>query len=167
MDKVPKRYLPKHLTRKDKKKYSSELRKSKKAYKKGKYITRKRVKSFKSKPSSHITRAQKIYRISKITASPMLARKTGCSRKTLKKLVQKGQGAYYSSGSRPNQTAHSWGRARLASAITGGKAAAVDYNILVEGCKATSKALKLAKQSRKKHKYGTRRVPKTKMIGGS
>lgn len=166
MDKVPKRYLPKHLTRKDKKKYSAELRKSRKAYKKGKYITRKKVKSFKSKSSSHITRAQNIYRTSKITASPTLARKTGCSTKTLKKIVQKGQGAYYSSGSRPNQTAYSWGRARLASAITGGKAAAVDYNILLEGCKSSSKALKLAKQSRKKHKYGTRRVPKTKMIGG-
>lgn len=167
MTNVPIRYLPKRLTRKDRKQYSSALRKSRKAYKKGKYITRKKVKSFKSKPSSHVTRAQKIYGIDKITASPTLAKKTGCSIKTLKKIVQKGQGAYYSSGSRPNQTAHSWGRARLASAITGGKAAAVDFNILTEGCKDTSKALKLAKQARKKHKYGTRRVPKTKMTGGT
>ena len=41
--------------------------------------------------------------------------------------MKKGQGAYYSSGSRPNQSAHSWGYARLASAITGGKSAAVDF----------------------------------------
>ena len=46
-------------------------------------------------------------------------------------IVKKGQGAYYSSGSRPNQTGHSWGRARLASSITGGKASAVDYKILL------------------------------------
>ena len=53
-------------------------------------------------------------------------KKTGCSIEALKKIVNKGEGAYYSSGSRPNQTSHSWGYARLASAITGGKAAAVD-----------------------------------------
>ena len=69
-------------------------------------------------------------------------------------------GAYYSSGSRPNQTPHSWGIARLASSISGGKAAAVDYNILAEGCKSGSKALKLAKKSRIKNGYGTRKVPK-------
>ena len=35
-------------------------------------------------------------------------------------------GINISSGSRPNQNAQSWGLARLASAITAGKAAAVD-----------------------------------------
>ena len=85
---------------------------------------------------------------------------TGCSRKALSKIINKGQGAYFSSGSRPNQTAQSWGIARLASAITSGKAAAVDYTILEKGCKPGSKALKLAKIARKKHGHGTRRVPK-------
>ena len=166
MTNVPIKYLPKKLTKKDRKKYSRELKKSRKAYKKGKYVTRKRVKSFKSKKSNHILNAEKIYGIDKIVASPALARKTGCSVKSLKKIVKKGQGAYYSSGSRPNQTGHSWGRARLASAITGGKAAAVDFKILEEGCKPNSTALRLAKKARKKHKFGTRRVPKTKMKGG-
>jgi len=166
MTNVPIKYLPKNLTKKDKKKYSRELRKSRKAYKNKKYVTRKKVKSFKSKKSNHVLNAQRIYGIDKITASSSLARKTGCSVKTLKKIVKKGQGAYYSSGSRPNQTGHSWGRARLASAITGGKSAAVDYKILEEGCKPNSKALRLAKKARKKHKFGTRRVPKTKMSGG-
>ena len=72
-------------------------------------------------------------------------------------------GAYYSSGSRPNQTPHSWGIARLASSITGGKAASVDYNILEQGCNNNSKALKLAKKSRIKNNYGTRKVPKRKL----
>ena len=164
---VPIKYLPKRLTKKDKKKYSRELRKSQKAYKKGKYLTRKRVKSYKHKPSKHVLAAQKIYDTDKISANSSLAKKTGCSVNALAKIVKKGQGAYVSSGSRPNQTGHSWGRARLASAITGGKAAAVDYNILEKGCKPMSKALTLAKKARKKHGYGTRRVPKTKMLGGN
>ena len=49
--------------------------------------------------------------------------------KALKHITKKGRGAYYSSGSRPNQTAQSWARARLASALTGGNASAVDYYI--------------------------------------
>lgn len=163
---VPIRYLPKRLTKKDKKKYSRELLKSQRAYKKGKYVTRKRVKSYKHKPSKHVLAAQKIYDTDKISASPSLAKKTGCSVNALAKIVKKGQGAYFSSGSRPNQTGHSWGRARLASAITGGKAAAVDYQILERGCKPKSKALRLAKQARKKHGHGTRKVPKTKLLGG-
>ena len=167
MSKVPVKYLPKSLTRKDKRKYSRELRKSRRAYKKGKYVTRKKVKSFKKKESQHVINAKRIYNVKSVSASPELAKKTGCSVGALRKIVKKGQGAYYSSGSRPNQTGHSWGRARLASAITSGKAAAVDYNILENVCKKNSKALRLAKKARRKHGYGTRRVPKIKMKGGS
>ena len=88
--------------------------------------------SFKSKTSDHILKARKIYKLDKITPSKELAKKTGCSIASLQKMVKKGQGAYYSSGSRPNQTATSWGIARMASDITAGKAA-VDFNILDEG----------------------------------
>ena len=160
---VPIKYVPKRLTRKDKKKARRELKKSRKAYKKGKYYTRKKVKSFKSKKSNHIINAMKIYGVKSVSASPKLAKKSGCSVTGLKKLVSKGAGAYYSSGSRPNQTAISWGRARMASAITGGKAAAVDFKILEKYCKPTSKALKLAKRAKKKHGYGTRKVRKVKL----
>ena len=72
----------------------------------------------------------------------------------LKQIIRKGEGAYYSSGSRPNQTARSWGVARLASAITGGKASAVDFHIIDKGCSHTKKAFKLARRNLKKHKYG-------------
>lgn len=159
---VPRKYIPKRLTKKDKRKQSRELKKSRKAYKKGKYYTRKKVKSFKSKVSPHIVKARKMYKIKNISASSQLARKTGCSVSALRKIIKKGQGAYYSSGSRPNQTGHSWGRARLASSITGGKAAAVDYHILEKGCKKNSKALRLAKRVKSK---GARRVKKT-FLGG-
>lgn len=157
---VPLKYIPLRLTKKDKKKQKKELKKSRKLYKKGKYYTRKKIKSFKSKKSNHITNAEKIYNIKSLKINNELERKTGCSKKSLNKILKKGQGAYYSSGSRPNQTAHSWGYARLASSITSGKSAAVDFKILEEGCKNNSKALHLAKKAKKKYGYGTRKVPK-------
>jgi hypothetical protein len=140
------RYLPKQLTRKDRTTQLKELRKSTSWYKKGKYYTRKILSSFHSKPSKHIARAKKIYKINSIVPSRQLARATGCSKKALEQIVRKGEGAYYSSGSRPNQTAQSWAMARLASAITSGKSSVVDYSILKKGCRKTSKALKLAKK---------------------
>jgi len=160
---VPKRYIPKGLTKRDKKKQREMLKKSRKMYKKGKYLTRKKVKSFKSKKSNHITNAQKIYKIDKIYPGKELANKTGCSVNALKKIVKKGEGAYFSSGSRPNQTAQSWGYARLASAITGGKSAAVDYNILEKGCEMESEALRLAKKAKRKYGFGKRKTPQVKL----
>jgi hypothetical protein len=44
-------------------------------------------------------------------------------------ILAKGKGAYYSSGSRPNQTPSSWAYARLASVIMNGKARNVDKDI--------------------------------------
>ena len=160
---VPVKYLPKRLSKKDKAKQKKQLQKSRAAYKKGIYINRKPLKSFKNKKSQHLINAEKLYKVNKVVINNNLAKKTGCSIKALNKIVKKGIGAYYSSGSRPNQSAHSWGIARLASSISGGKAAAIDYNILVEGCNTNSKALKLAKKSRIKNGYGTRKVPKTKL----
>lgn len=157
------KYLPKSLTRKDRKKQSKQLTKSRILYKKGIYYPRKKLQSFKSKKSPHITKAKKIYGVNKIGATQELAKATGCSKGALEKIINKGAGAYYSSGSRPNQTANSWGIARLASSITGGKAAAVDYTILEKGCKTNSKALVLAKKSKKKYGKGTRKVPKVKV----
>ena len=160
---VPKRYVPKHLSKKDKKKQAKELKKSRRAYKRGKYYQRKKVKSFKRKESSHIKKAKKMYKVKSLKINKSLARKTGCKTRGLRKIVSKGKGAYYSSGSRPNQTAHSWGYARLGSSITGGKASAVDYNILKKYCSKKSKALKLASKMKGK---GTRRVKKVKIGGG-
>ena len=162
---VPKRYVPKQLSKKDKKKQARELKKSRKAYKKGKYHTRKKMKSFKSKVSPHIIKARKMYKIDKIKPTRKLAKATKCKLKGLKRMFKKGQGAYFSSGSRPNQTGHSWGYARMASAITGGKASAVDFKIIQENCSKKSRAYKLAKKAYKKYKKGRRRV-KQVTIGG-
>jgi len=159
---VPKTYIPTRLTKKDKKTIKKELKKSIRNYKKGKYITRKKVKSFKSKKSGHISNAERIYKINNLSVNAELVKKTKCSKKTLDTILKKGLGAYYSSGSRPNQTPHSWGYARLASAITGGKASGVDYKLLENGCAANSTALRLAKKTRKLRDR-TRRIHKVKL----
>jgi len=161
---VPIKYLPKHISKKDKKTIVKELKKSRKAYKKQSYYTRKHISSYKSKPSQHILNVKKLYNIDKLAINANLSHKTGCSINSLRKIVNKGQGAYYSSGSRPNQTSHSWGLARLASSISGGKASAIDYKILEHGCSKSSKALKLAKKAKLKYNFGTRRVKKTRLI---
>lgn len=159
--KIPIRYLPKKLTTKDKKRQTKMLIKSKRLYKKQQYYTRKNVSSYKNKKSNHITNAQKIYNIKNITPNKELALKTGCNLAALKQIVRKGEGAYYSSGSRPNQTPQSWGLARLASSITAGKSAAVDYDIINKGCDHKKKAFILANKSRKKYKYGHSKTRKT------
>ena len=155
---VPIRYLPSQLTRKDRKRQLRALSKSRNAYKSGEYYVRPIINSFKSKKSKHILRAENMYGVERILPNQELAGKTKCSVAALKQIVKKGEGAYYSSGSRPNQTARSWGLARLASSITGGKASAVDYAILERGCNhRTSRAFRLAKMPSYGRKH-TRRV---------
>jgi hypothetical protein len=152
--KFPMRYLPKMLNKKDNEKQLKMLRKSQEQYKKGQYYTREKVASFKNKKSNHIANARKIYKIENITPTKELALKTGCNLETLNKILRKGEGAYFSSGSRPNQTAQSWGLARLASALTSGKAAAVDYKIISEGCDHKKKAFILANKAKQKYRNG-------------
>ena len=159
--KLPIRYLPKNITSDDKKKQIKMLLKSKKLYKKQKYYTRKNISSYQHKKSNHLLNARKIYNIKNITPNKELAQKTGCKLSALNDIVKKGEGAYYSSGSRPNQTPQSWGLARLASSITSGKAAAVDYDIIKNGCSHKKKAFILANKSRKKYKYGHSKTKKT------
>lgn len=157
--KVPLKYLPKRLSRKDRKIAAAELAKSRRLYKRGKYYTRRQVTSYPHKTSQHIANAQRIYKTSNIRPSRQLAAKTGCSIKALQAIVKKGQGAYFSSGSRPNQTAHSWGYARLASAVTGGKSAVVDFDILDKGCNhKTSKAYKMALKAKTIKRRHTRKT---------
>ena len=158
----PARYIPKNISQKDKKKQLGMLLKSKRLYKNKKYFTRKKVSSYKNKKSSHVSDARKIYNIENVTPNEELARKTGCTLSTLEKIVNKGEGAYFSSGSRPNQTPQSWGLARLASSITAGKAAAVDYQIISEGCDHKKKAFILANKSRRKYKRGHSKTRKYK-----
>ena len=157
MTSIPLRYLPSNISKKDRKTQLHALMKSRKSYTQSKYYVRPKIASFHSRKSKHVLRAEKMYNVAHIHPDKELARKTKCSVDALKQIVRKGEGAYYSSGSRPNQTARSWGIARLASAITGGKASAVDYSILSRGCDhKTSTAYRLAKPP----KYGRTRTRK-------
>jgi len=92
--KFPIRYLPKNLTKKDKKTQLKMLIKSKKQYKKNIYNTRKKLLSYKNKKSNHILNARKIYDIEKITPNAELALKTGCELSALKQIVKKGGKKY-------------------------------------------------------------------------
>ena len=166
VDKIPETYLPKTLSKKDRKTQMKMLKQSRKNYREGKYTSRKKLKSFKSKVSPHIIKAREVYGVEEVKPSKKLSKATGCSIKGLRQIVKKGMGAYYSSGSRPGQTGHSWGYARLGSAITGGKSAAVDFHVLEEHCSPKGKAIKLALKSKKIHGTGRGRVKKVSLKGG-
>jgi hypothetical protein len=147
---IPERYIPESLSGKDKKKQRENILNARKSYIKHKYLARPTLSSFHSKPSNHIQNAKKMYDVENVRPTPELSRKTKCSLSALRKIVNKGEGAYFSQGSRPNQTAQSWGYARLGSAITGKNASIVDYHILEKGCKSNSPALLMAKKTCKK-----------------
>jgi hypothetical protein len=147
---VPMRYVPRTLSRKDRRKQIAMLKRSRRMYKRGKFYGRTtKLRSYPHVASKHTDVARRMYKIEKIVPNAALASATKCSINALNQIVKKGEGAFYSSGSRPNQTPQSWGYARLASAITGGKAAAVDYAILENGCKPQSRALRLARTAKK------------------
>jgi hypothetical protein len=158
--KIPVRYVPTKITEKDKQKQVKMLIKSRKLYKQHKYYTRPKIASYKSITSKHILNARKIYNIQNVKPNKELALKTGCTLESLKEIVKKGEGAYFSSGSRPNQSAHSWAFSRLSSSLTGGKSASVNFNILDKGCNHKKKAFILANKSRKKYKYGQSKTRK-------
>ena len=58
-----------------------------------------------------------------------IAKVTGIPFKAIDEVFKKGEGAYYSAGSRPNQTPQSWAYSRLYSYILGGNARKIDSAI--------------------------------------
>jgi hypothetical protein len=148
--KVPIRYVPTTLSNRDIVKQKHYIDRSRKLYLRGKYYLRPKIKSFTSKKSSHVANATKLYGVPNMKPTADLVTATKCKRWALNKIINKGRGAYYSSGSRPNQTPDSWGYARLGSALTGGPSSQIDYHILKKGCSVNSKALRLANKTRKK-----------------
>ena len=65
------------------------------------------------------------------------AKSSGKSTSTLMKVYKRGQGAYFSSGSRPGQSSHSWGCGRVRSFATGkGGARKADKDLLSRKQKA-------------------------------
>ena len=116
--KIPKQYAPASLTPADRKKQIKSIREGK---------PRPKVESFKSKRSGHVADFEKKYGY-KITNDSRISKEI-ISKTGIDKILAKGRGAYYSAGSRPNQTADSWARARLASVILGRGARKTDKAI--------------------------------------
>jgi len=132
--KIPRKYT-KGLSRKDKDKQKRNIRKSIRSYKikKGdkRYVSRPRLSSYKHKKSQWLVKYEKKYGKHNKSYKD-ISKATGIPVKALQEVVTKGKGAYYSSGSRPNQTAESWGKARMYSFIIGGPTRKYDNHIAVK-----------------------------------
>lgn len=85
---------------------------------------------FKSKRSSWTEKFEKKYG-TKINDKDFI-HKNIITRRGQELIINKGMGAYYSSGSRPGQTPISWGLARLASVILAGPSRKIDKDIWIK-----------------------------------
>mgnify|MGYP003114986375 CR=1 FL=1 len=115
---IPKKYVPKSLSKEDKEKQVKSIKEKK---------DRPKLKSAKTKRSSFVVAFEKKYK-TKITDKAFI-NKNILKNKGQEEILKKGRGAYYSQGSRPNTTPSSWALARLASVIMNGKARQVDIDI--------------------------------------
>lgn len=116
--KVPQRYVPTSLSAKDKKKQEESILKGTK---------RPKLDSFKSKRSGWASKFEKKYK-TKITDTDFID-KNILKEKGQKEVISIGMKAYFTSGSRPNQTPFSWGLGRLASVIMNGPSRKIDIAI--------------------------------------
>ena len=117
-DKIPKKYVPDSLSKSDKKKQIKSIKEGK---------DRPELKSAKTRRSTWVVKFEKKYG-TKITDDDFIS-KNIIAKKGINEILNKGRGAYYSSGSRPNVSAEQWARARLASVIMNGPARKVDKKI--------------------------------------
>lgn len=129
---INEKYIPESLSAKDKEKAKKNILESREAYKKGKFIERIKLDSAKTKQSSWTKNFHNKYgNISKEEIIQLLKDKGSVKpEEAIEKIIKKGKGAFYSSGSRPNQSAFSWAWARLYSVLLGGFARKIDKQIV-------------------------------------
>jgi hypothetical protein len=113
---IPKRYLPDSLSKADRQKQIKSIFEKK---------DRPKVKT-KERKSSYTIKFDKKYgkeidAMKGGRSKRNVAKVSGLPYKALDEVYKKGEGAFYSSGSRPNQTKDSWGRGRMYAYIMGGK----------------------------------------------
>ena len=118
MTNIPRRYVPKGLSKADKTKQIKSIREGK---------DRPKVK-FPKRRSKWTILAEKRFGASPSIRS--ISKSIGVPEKALREIVKKGEGAYYSSGSRPNVSAKQWGLARLYAVLFGSPARKVDKEIV-------------------------------------
>tara|TARA_R110000751_G_C13764952_1_gene479558 strand:+ start:346 stop:789 length:444 start_codon:yes stop_codon:yes gene_type:complete len=113
---IPKRYLPDTLSKADRQKQIKSI-----------FEKKERPKTkVKERKSSWTTKFDKKYgeeldAMKGKRSKKNIAKITGIPLKAIDEVYKKGEGAFYSSGSRPNQTASSWARGRIYAYIMGGK----------------------------------------------
>jgi len=115
--KINPKYVPKGLSKEDKAKQTKSIKEGK---------DRPKV-NYPSKRSQWVVKFEKRYG-TKITDDKFIS-KNIISQVGINLIIKKGYGAYYNAGSRPNTTAASWARARLASVLVNGPARKVDSKI--------------------------------------
>ena len=116
--KLSRKYLPRSLSRRDRAAQRRSIERG---------TDRPYVKSYKSRRSPWVRKFEQRYGVP-ITNKSWIHDNI-ITRAGQNKILSKGRGAYYSSGSRPNQSKDSWAFARLASVILGGPARDVDRDI--------------------------------------
>lgn len=113
---IPDRYLPKSLT-------ESQRKKQIKSIFEGTERPALKVKSRKSSNTINFNKkyGDKFKDLKGGKSVENIAKVVGLPYKALKEVFEKGEGAYYSSGSRPNQSASSWAYGRMYAYIMGDK----------------------------------------------
>tara|TARA_R100000322_G_scaffold160604_2_gene122182 strand:+ start:305 stop:724 length:420 start_codon:yes stop_codon:yes gene_type:complete len=115
--KVPTRYVPKTLSKKERKKQVESIIEGKDRPNQEK----------KTRRSGWAVKFEKKYGTN--IMDDKFIEKNIIRKEGKEKILDKGRGAYYSSGSRPFVSAEQWARGRLASVIMGGKARRRDLKI--------------------------------------
>ena len=113
---IPKRYLPDTLKGKER---QAQI----KSILEGKKRPQTRVKGRKSTFTTKFSEkyGKELDKMKGGRSKKNIAKITGIPFKALDDVYKKGEGAYFSGGSRPNQTKDSWARARMYGYIMGGK----------------------------------------------
>lgn len=129
---IPDKYIPNYLSNEDKIKGRKNIIESRENYKKGIFTPRIKLKSAITRKSNFTTKFKSLYGdLNKEEIIKLLESKGAVNAgSAIEQILKKGKAAYYSGGSRPNQTAFSWAWARLYSVLLGGKSRGVDINIV-------------------------------------
>lgn len=139
------KYVPSSLSSADQKRQIASIRAG---------TARPKLASFKSKRSKWVVEFERRFGHRLDRKGMVFIDKFLLARPGVELILRKGRGAYYSGGSRPNQTAESWARARLAAVIVGGtKARAADRDIWATYRRRTNRLNTPFVSDRKNKKY--------------
>lgn len=117
--KIPKRYIPDSLTKKQKQKQIKSIHE---------HTHRPVLKNVKTRRSKWTVKATNYFGDRRSLKD--IASKLKINVKGLKEIYKKGEKAYFTSGSRPNQTPYSWAQARVYAVLFGSPARQIDKDIV-------------------------------------